>query len=78
LANVALKLKMAHLSASEVYVNSKLIRRFNVVSKTRAEETAYMPPGILLQAGMDQIIAVQYSTQQVTEVNYFLNCGDER
>ena len=76
LANVPLNLEMAHLGASEVYLNGKLIRRFGVVGKTLAEETAYnpnaLPLGVVLQAGTEQVIAVRYSNQQVADVNAFL------
>ena len=76
LANVALNLEMAHLGASEIYVNGKLIRRFGVVGKTLAEETGFnpnaLPLGVVLQADSEQVIAVRYSNQQVADVNSFL------
>ena len=68
LANVSLNLEMAHLGASEVYVNGKLIRRFGVVGKTLAEETAYNPNAlpllVVLQTGTEHLITVRYSNQQ--------------
>ncbi|HQR31676.1 MAG TPA: SpoIIE family protein phosphatase [Blastocatellia bacterium] len=76
LANVPLNLEMAHLGASEVYVNGKLIKRFGVVGKTLAEEVAYnpnaLPLGVVLQAGTEQVIAVRYSIQQAAGLNSFL------
>ena len=76
LANVALNLEMAHLGASEVYVNGKLIRRFGVVGKTLAEETAYnpnaLPMVVVFQAGTEQLFAVRYSNQQTADLNAFL------
>jgi serine phosphatase RsbU (regulator of sigma subunit) len=76
LSNVALNLEMAHLGASEVYLNGKLIKRFGVVGKTQAEETAINPNAlpllVVLQNGTEQIIAVRYSNQQVADVNSFL------
>lgn len=76
LANVALNLEMAHLGASEVYVNGKLIKRFGVVGKTLAEEVAYnpnaLPLGVVLQAGIEQIIAVRYSIQQAANLSSFM------
>jgi serine phosphatase RsbU (regulator of sigma subunit) len=76
LANVALNLEMAQLGASEVYVNGKLIRRFGVVGKTLAEETAYnpnaLPLGVVLQSDSEQVLAVRYSNQQAADVNSFL------
>ena len=76
LANGALNLEMAHLGASEVYLNGKLIRRFGIVGKTLAEETAYnpnaLPLGVVLQSGTEQVIAVRYSNQQAADVNSFL------
>ncbi|HEX4951418.1 MAG TPA: SpoIIE family protein phosphatase, partial [Blastocatellia bacterium] len=76
LANVALNLEMAHLGASEVYVNGKLIRRFGVVGKTLAEETGFnpnaQPLGVVLQADSEQVIAVRYSIQQAADLNSFL------
>ena len=76
LANVALNLEMAHLGASEVYVNGRLIRRFGVVGKTLANETGFnpnaLPLGIVLQAGIPQVIAVRYSNQQAADLHSFL------
>ncbi len=76
LANVALNLEMSHLGASEVYVNGKLIRRFGVVGKTLAEETAYNPNAlpllVVLQTGTEQVIAVRYSNQQAADERSFL------
>ena len=76
LANVALNLEMAHLGASEVYVNGKLIKRFGVVGKTLAEEIGFnpnaMPLGVVLQADSEQVIAVRYSIQQAADLNSFM------
>ncbi len=76
LANVALNLEMAHLGASEVYLNGKLIRRFGVVGKTLAEEAAYNPNAlpllVMLQAGTEPVIAVRYSNQQGADERSFL------
>jgi len=76
LANVALNLEMAHLGASEVYVNGKLVEQFGAIGKTLADETAYnpnaLPLGIVLQTGAEQVIAVRYSNQQAADVNSFL------
>jgi serine phosphatase RsbU (regulator of sigma subunit) len=76
LANVPLNLEMAHLGASEVYLNGKLLRRFGVVGNTRAEEAGFnpnaLPLGIVLQAGAEQVIAVRYSNQQAADVNSWL------
>ncbi len=75
LANVALNLEMAHLGASEVYVNGKLIKRFGVVGKTLAEETGFnpnaQPLGVVFQADSEQVIAVRYSIQQTADPNSF-------
>ncbi len=76
LGNVALNLEMAHLGASEVYVNGKLIRRFGVVGKTLADEKGFnpnaLPLGVVLQADSEQVIAVHYSIQQGADLNSFL------
>ena len=76
LANVPLNLEMAHLGASEVYLNGKLIKRFGVVGKTLAEETAYNPNGmpliVVLQAGTEHLFAVRYSNQRTADLNSFL------
>ncbi|MBS1810831.1 MAG: SpoIIE family protein phosphatase [Acidobacteria bacterium] len=75
LANQALNLEMAHLGASEIYVNGKLIRRFGVVGKMLAEETGFnpnaLPLAVVLQADSEQVIAVRYSIQQAADPNSF-------
>ena len=76
LTNVALNLEMAHLGASEIYVNGRLIKRFGVVGKTLAEETGFnpnaLPLAVVLQAGAEQVIAVRYSIQWAADLNSFL------
>ena len=76
LANVALNLEMAHHGASEVYLNGKLIKRFGIVGKMLAEETAYNPNAlpllVVLKTETEQVIAVRYSNQQLADVNSFL------
>ncbi|MBL8205837.1 MAG: hypothetical protein JNM09_16505, partial [Blastocatellia bacterium] len=76
LSNVALNLEMAHLGASEVYVNGRLIKYFGVVGKTLAEETGFnpnaLPLAVVLQADSEQVIAVRYSIQQAADLNSFL------
>ncbi|MBK9706115.1 MAG: SpoIIE family protein phosphatase [Acidobacteria bacterium] len=75
LANVALNLEMAHLGASEVYLNGKLIRRFGIVGKTLADEKGFTPNaqplGVVLQADSEQVLAVRYSIQQAADPNSF-------
>ncbi len=69
LADVPLNLEMSHLGASEIYLDGKLIGRFGVVGKTRAEEVGFnpnaLPLGVVFQSGSDHIIAVRYSNQQI-------------
>ncbi len=85
LANVALNLEMAHLGASEVYLNGKLIRRFGIVGKTPADEKGFnpnaLPLGVVLQADSEQVLAVRYSIQQAADPNsffaWFMLQGDE-
>ncbi len=76
LANVALNLEMAHLGASEVYVNGKFLKRFGIVGKTREDRTVFnpnaLPLAVVLQSGAEQVIAVRYSHQQTADVNSFL------
>lgn len=76
LADVALNLEMAHLGASEVYINGTLVRRFGVVGKTLAEETGFnpnaLPLGVVLETGTEQVIAVRHSNQQAANMNSFL------
>ncbi|MBL8186483.1 MAG: SpoIIE family protein phosphatase [Acidobacteria bacterium] len=71
-----MNLEMAHLGASEVYVNGKLIKRFGVVGKTLAEERGFnpnaLPLAVVLQAGSEQVLAVRYSIQQAADLNSFL------
>ncbi len=76
LSGVSLNLEMAHYGASEVYVNGKLLKRFGVVGKTRAEETVFnpnaLPLAVVLQSGAEQVIAVRYSHQPTADANSFL------
>ncbi len=75
LADVPLNLEMAHLGASEVYLDGRLLHRFGVVAKSRAEETGYNPNdsplGIVLHDGPDHVLAVRYSNQWAADVNSF-------
>ncbi len=75
LTDVPLNLEMAHLGASEVYLNGRLVHRFGVVGKSRAEETGHNPNasplGIVLHTGTDHVLAVRYSNQWVADVNSF-------
>ena len=75
MADVPLNLEMAHLGASEVYLDGRLLHRFGVVAKSRAEETGYnpnaLPLGIVLHDGADHVLAVRYSNQWAADVNSF-------
>ena len=75
LADVPLNLEMAHLGASEVYLDGRLLHRFGVVARSRSEETGYNPNasplGIVLHDGADHVLAVRYSNQWAADANSF-------
>ncbi len=73
LAGISLNLEAAHLGASEIYLDGKLIKRYGTVGNTLAGEVPYNPNaeplGIVFDGAGEHLLAVRYSNQAAADVD---------
>jgi len=73
LVNVPLNLEAAHLGASEIYLDGKLIKRYGSIGNTAATEVPYNPNAepfaIVFDSAGEHLLAVRYSNQAAADFN---------
>ncbi len=73
LVNVPLNLETAHLGASEIYLDGKLIRRYGSIGNTAATEEPYNPNAepfaVAFDGAGEHLLAVRYSNQAAADFN---------
>ena len=73
LVNVPLNLEAAHLGASEIYLDGKLIKRYGSIGNTAATEEPYNPNAepfaVAFDGAGEHLLAVRYSNKAAADFN---------